>query len=191
MKIYIKNMVCDRCSLAVGNVLENIGLRYASIDLGEIDFADYHGAKLPDDVETLLSDDLEALGFSILGDKKSKLIEDIKKSCLDYIQHIEESDKKVLSDHIGSAIQLEYNYLSHLFSVVEGITIEQYFIRLRVEKVKELLVYGEMALGEIAFQLGYSSVAHLSGQFKKVTGLTPSYFRSLKNQKLRYSIDKL
>ena len=191
MKIYIKNMVCDRCCLVVGNVLKNIGLRYTSIDLGEIDFADYHGAKLPDDVETLLSDDLEALGFSILSDKKSKLIEDIKKSCLDYIQHIEESDKKVLSDHISSAIQLEYNYLSHLFSVVEGITIEQYFIRLRVEKVKELLVYGEMALGEIAFQLGYSSVAHLSGQFKKVTGLTPSYFRSLKDQKLRYSLDKL
>ena len=191
MKIYIKNMVCDRCCFVVGNVLKNIGLRYASIDLGEIDFADYHGAKLPDDVETLLSDDLEALGFSILSDKKSKLIEDIKKSCLDYIQHIEESDKKVLSDHISSAIQLEYNYLSHLFSVVEGITIEQYFIRLRVEKVKELLVYGEMALGEIAFQLGYSSVAHLSGQFKKVTGLTPSYFRSIKNQKLRYSLDKL
>ncbi len=191
MKIYVKNMVCDRCCLVVGDALKNIGLRYASIDLGEIDFADYHGAKLPDDVETLLSDDLEALGFSILSDKKSKLIEDIKKSCLDYIQHIEESDKKVLSDHISSAIQLEYNYLSHLFSVVEGITIEQYFIRLRVEKVKELLVYGEMALGEMAFQLGYSSVAHLSGQFKKVTGLTPSYFRSLKNQKLRYSIDKL
>lgn len=191
MKIYIKNMVCDRCSLAVGNVLKNIGLRYASIDLGEIDFTDYHGEKLPGDVETLLSDDLEALGFSILSDKKSKLIEDIKKSCLDYIQHIEALDKKVLSDHICGAIALEYNYLSHLFSVVEGITIEQYFIRLRVEKVKELLVYGEMALGEIAFQLGYSSVAHLSGQFKKVTGLTPSYFRSLKNQKLRYSLDKL
>ena len=191
MKIYIKNMVCDRCCLVVGNVLKNIGLRYASIDLGEIDFADYHGEKLPDDVESLLSGDLEALGFSILSDKKSKLIEDIKKSCLDYIQHIEESDKKVLSDHISSAVQLEYNYLSHLFSVVEGITIEQYFIRLRVEKVKEFLVYGEMALGEIAFQLGYSSVAHLSGQFKKVTGLTPSYFRSLKNQKLRYSLDKL
>ncbi|NQZ53932.1 MAG: helix-turn-helix transcriptional regulator [Piscirickettsiaceae bacterium] len=191
MKIYIKNMVCDRCCLVVGNVLKNIGLRYASIDLGEIDFADYHGAKLPDNVETLLSNDLEDVGFSILSDKKSKLIEDIKKSCLDYIQHIEELDKKVLSDHISNAIALEYNYLSNLFSVVEGITIEQYFIRLRVEKVKELLIYGEMALGEIAFQLGYSSVAHLSGQFKKVSGLTPSYFRSLKNLKLRHSLDKL
>lgn len=191
MKIYIKNMVCDRCCLVVENVLNNLGLRYASIDLGVIDFADFQGATLPDNIKRLLSEDLEALGFSILNDKKSQLIEDIKKSCLDYIQHIQESDKKVLSDHISSAVQLEYNYLSHLFSVVEGSTIEQYFIRLRVEKVKEFLIYGEMALGEIAFQLGYSSVAHLSGQFKKVTGLTPSSFRALKNEKLRYSLDKL
>ncbi|NRB41783.1 MAG: helix-turn-helix transcriptional regulator [Pseudomonadales bacterium] len=191
MKIYIKNMVCDRCCLAVAEILKNRGLRYASIDLGEIDFSDYQGARLPEDVEALLRDDLEALGFSILGDMKSKLIEAIKKSCLDYIQHIDVADKKVLSEHISRAIQLEYNYLSHLFSVVEGITIEQYFIRLRVEKVKELLVYGEMALGEIAFQLGYSSVAHLSGQFKKITGLTPSYFRTLKDEKLRSSLDKL
>ena len=168
MKIYIKNMVCDRCCFVVGNVLKNIGLRYASIDLGEIDFADYHGAKLPDNVETLLSDDLEALGFSILSDKKSKLIEDIKKSCLDYIQHIEVSDKKVLSDHISSAIQLEYNYLSHLFSVVEGITIEQYFIRLRVEKVKELLVYGEMALGEIAFSFLAFHADHYLTAFREL-----------------------
>jgi len=191
MKIYIKNMVCDRCCLVVRYALEKRGLKYASIDLGVIDFADYHGEKLSKDMETVLSDDLEKLGFSILSDKKSKLIEGIKKSCLDYIQHFDESEKTVLSDHISSAVKLEYNYLSHLFSVVEGITIEQYFIRLRVEKVKELLVYGELALGEIAFQLGYSSVAHLSGQFKKLTGLTPSYFRTLKNQKLRDSLDKL
>jgi len=191
MKIYIKNMVCDRCCLAVGDLLVNKGLKYAFIDLGEIDFSHYQDEKSPGEVEALLSDDLEALGFSILGDKKSKLIEAIKQSCLNYIQRVDVSEKKVLSDHISSAIQLEYNYLSHLFSVVEGITIEQYFIRLRVEKVKELLVYGEMAIGEIAFQFGYSSVAHLSGQFKKVTGLTPSYFRTLKNQKLRCSLDKL
>lgn len=184
-------MVCDRCCLAVKNVLNNMDLSYASVDLGEIDFADYQGAKLSDDVKILLGADLDALGFAILNDKKSKLIEAIKKSCLEYLQHIDGVDKKVLSEHISQAVQREYNYLSHLFSVVEGITIEQYFIRLRVEKVKELLVYGEMALGEIAFQLDYSSVAHLSGQFKKVTGLTPSYFRSLKNQKLRNSLDKL
>ena len=191
MKIYIKNMVCDRCCLVVSNVLKNIGLRYASIDLGEVDFADYYGDQLSDDRHKLLSDELEVLGFSVLSDKKSKLVGDIKLLCLDYIKKIENTNKKILSEHISSAIQLEYNYLSHLFSVVEGITIEQYFIRLRVEKVKELLLYEEMALGEIAFHLGYSSVAHLSSQFKKVTGLTPSYFRSLKNQKLRSSLDKL
>lgn len=191
MKIYIKNMVCDRCCLVISNVLKNKGLRYASIDLGEVDFADYYGDQLSPDIHKLLSDELDSLGFSILSDNKSKLIEHIKIICLEYIQKIENPDKKVLSEHISNAMQLEYNYLSHLFSVVEGITIEQYFIRLRVEKVKELLVYEEMTLGEIAFHLGYSSVAHLSGQFKKLTGLTPSHFRSLKNKKLRSSLDKL
>jgi AraC family transcriptional regulator len=191
MKIYIKNMVCDRCCLVVGNILKNIGLKYSSIDLGVIDFAEHHGAKLAENIGALLSEDLEVLGFSILSDKKSKLIEDIKIACLDYIHRIEKLDKKVLSDHISIATQLEYNYLSHLFSVIEGVTIEQYFIRLRVEKVKEMLIYEEETLGEIAFRLGYSSVAHLSGQFKKLTGLTPSYFRTLKNQKMRLSLDKL
>jgi len=191
MKIYIKNMVCDRCSLAVGNLLTTMGLTYLSIDLGEVDFADYHGDKLAKDVEQQLAANLEALGFSILSDNKSKLIEDIKKSCLDYLIHIEQPTKQLLSEHISSDLLLEYNYLSNLFSVIEGITIEQYFIRLRVEKVKELLVYGELALKEISFQLGFSSVAHLCGQFKKVTGLTPSHFRSLKDQKLRQSLDQL
>jgi AraC-like DNA-binding protein len=191
MKIYIKNMVCDRCCLAVKNVLDNRSLQYAAIILGEVDFADYYGEKLSHDTIVLLSADLENLGFSILGDKKSKLIENIKKSCLDYIQNSEASNKTALSEHISFTVKREYNYLSHLFSVIEGITIEQYFIRLRVEKVKELLAYGELALGEITFQLGYSSTAHLSAQFKKITGLTPSYFRTLKNQKLRHSLDKL
>jgi AraC-like DNA-binding protein len=184
-------MVCDRCCLVVKNVLDSIGLKYAGIVLGEVDFADYHNEKSSNDLIILLSDDLERLGFSILNDKKSKLIEDIKTSCLDYIQHSETLSQKSLSVHISNAVKREYNYLSHLFSVTEGITIEQYFIRLRVEKVKEFLIYGELALGEISFQLGYSSVAHLSGQFKKITGLTPSYFRTLKDQKLRCSLDKL
>ena len=184
-------MVCDRCCFAVKNVLDNMGLKYASIELGEIDFAEYYGEQIPNQLALSLSADLESLGFSILSDKNSKLIEKIKKSCLDYINRIEATNKKTLSEHISSDIKLEYNYFSHLFSVIEGITIEQHFIRLRVEMVKELLVYGELSLGEIAFQLGYSSVAHLSGQFKKITGLTPSYFRKLKNQKLRCSLDKL
>ena len=191
MKIYIKNMVCDRCTLAVKTLLENSDLQYASITLGEIDFAENYGDSLPSNALSLLSNDLEELGFSILSDKKSKLIESIKNSCLDYLKHFDISNKITLSQHISDAVKLEYNYLSHLFSVIEGVTIEQHFIKLRVEKVKELLVYDELALGEIAFQLGFSSVAHLSGQFKKITGLTPSYFRTVKNQKLRYSLDKL
>jgi AraC-like DNA-binding protein len=191
MKIYIKNMVCDRCTLAVKTLLENSDLQYASITLGEIDFAENYGDSLPSNALSLLSNDLEELGFSILSDKKSKLIESIKNSCLDYLKYFDISNKITLSQHISDTVKLEYNYLSHLFSVIEGVTIEQHFIKLRVEKVKELLVYDELALGEIAFQLGYSSVAHLSGQFKKITGLTPSYFRALKNQKLRYSLDKL
>ena len=191
MKIYIKNMVCDRCTLAVKTLLENSDLQYVSITLGEVDFAENYGDSLPSNALSLLSNDLEELGFSILSDKKSKLIESIKNSCLDYLKHFDISNKITLSQHISDAVKLEYNYLSHLFSVIEGVTIEQHFIKLRVEKVKELLVYDELALGEIAFQLGYSSVAHLSGQFKKITGLTPSYFRTVKNQKLRYSLDKL
>lgn len=191
MKIYIKNMVCDRCTLAVKTLLENSDLQYASITLGEIDFAENYGDSLPSNALSLLSNDLGELGFSILSDKKSMLIESIKNSCLDYLKHFDISNKITLSQHISDAVKLEYNYLSHLFSVIEGVTIEQHFIKLRVEKVKELLVYDELALGEIAFQLGFSSVAHLSGQFKKITGLTPSYFRTVKNQKLRYSLDKL
>ena len=191
MKIYVKNMVCDRCNMMVKDILENMDLRYASVDLGEIDFGDYYGDNLSDDHQNILSDALETLGFSILSDKKSKLIGDAKIACLNYLSNIENPNKKNLSEHLSSAIGLEYNYISNVFSSVEGITIEQYFIRLRVEKVKELLVYGELSLGEIAFQVGYSSVAHLSRQFKKSTGLTPSHFRSLKDKKMRYSLDKL
>lgn len=184
-------MVCSRCCLAVKDILNKMGLSSLSVNLGEVDFADYYGEKLSDEIGNLLSEELKALGFSILNNKKSKLIEDIKISCLDYIAQTEQAGKKVLSAHISSTIGLEYNYLSNLFSVVEGITIEQYYIRLRIEKVKELLLYGDKTLQEIAFLLGYSSVAHLSGQFKKITGLTPSYFRTLKNQKLRLFLDKL
>jgi AraC-like DNA-binding protein len=177
--------------MMVKDILENIDLRYVSVDLGEIDFGNHYGGNLSNDQQKILSNALENLGFSILSDKKSKLIEDAKILCLNYLSNIEDPDKKNLSEHLSAAMGLEYNYISNVFSSVEGITIEQHFIRLRVEKVKELLVYGELSLGEIAFQVGYSSVAHLSRQFKKSTGLTPSHFRSLKDKKMRYSLDKL
>lgn len=191
MKIYIKNMVCERCRLAVISILHSNALQYSSVQLGVIDFDDTYGAQLPDEVQKSLAEQLNDMGFSLLNDKTSKLIENIKIACLDFLQHVEKPDKTILSKHITATIPLEYNYLSNIFSEVEGITIEQYFIRLRVEKAKEFLVYNEMSISEIAFQLGYSSVAHLSGQFKKVTGLTPGYFRTLKNEKLRSPLDKL
>ncbi len=191
MKITIKNMVCDRCCLVVSNILKDLNLQARTVVLGEVDFGDVYGEQLASEVQVLLTIKLEEYGFELLNNKKSKLIETIKIACIDYIQRAEEFNKEKLSSHISKALKRDYNYLSQLFSGVEGVTIEQYFIRLRIEKVKELLVYDEFKLSEIAFQLGYSSVAHLSGQFKKVTGLTPSHFRSLKNEKKRHSIDKL
>ncbi|WP_198360694.1 helix-turn-helix domain-containing protein [Thalassotalea crassostreae] len=175
----------------VKKILDDRNLKYASIMLGEIDFGDYHGNKLDIDIISSLADDLNTVGFSILNDTKSKLIESIKRSCLDYIQQYDPLNSNVLSEYLSHSVSREYNYLSNLFSATEGITIEQHFIQLRIEKVKELLIYGEMSLGEVAFQLGFSSVAHLSGQFKKITGLTPSYFRALRSQKMRTSLDKL
>ena len=191
MKVYIKNMVCQRCRLAVINILQELSLAYASVQLGVIDFDNHYGQQLPQALEKSLANKLHNLGFSLLSDKTSKLIENIKLSCFDFLNQLESTPKTTLSKHITATNHLEYNYLSNIFSVVEGITIEQYFIRLRIEKVKELLVYDEISIAEIAYQLGYSSVAHLSGQFKKVTGLTPSYFRSLKDEKLRSPLDKL
>ena len=191
MKVYIKNMVCNLCCFAVINILKSLGLQYSTVNLGEVDFANYYGDKLPNDSQKLLFDELDVLGFSVLSDKKSILIETIKISCLDYLKQMENPERENLSKHITNTIPLEYNYLSNIFSVVEGITIEQYFIRLRVEQVKEFLVYDELTTSEISFQLGYSSVAHLSAQFKKITGLTPGHFRLLKNEKLRSSLDKL
>jgi AraC-like DNA-binding protein len=191
MKIYIKNMVCHRCCLAVAEVLKTLELAYLSIDLGVIDFADYQGDKLSDANHTLLLQALENLGFAILSDNKSKIIEQIKRLCLLHLQQQTQTEKQTLSQFIHTGIQRDYNYLSQLFSSVEGITIEGYFISLRGEKVKEMLFYEELSLSEIAYKLGYSSVAHLCGQFKKITGLTPSQFRALKEQNKRVGLDDL
>lgn len=184
-------MVCERCCLAVSNTLENIDMRYESVSLGEIDFADIYGKELPSDLYIKLRTELENLGFLILNNKKSKLIESVKIICLEYIDNIESLNGQKLSNYLSERTQLEYNYVSNIFSAVEGVSIEKYFIRLRIEKVKELLVYAEMSTGEISFHLGFSNVAHLSTQFKKQTGLTPGHFRKLKNEKLRVPLDSL
>ena len=145
------------------------------------------------DVEQLerFRNKIEPLGFELINDKKSRLVESIKKNVIAFVGQQETPEKTKISDHLHDRLNRDYTYLSNLFSAVEGVTIEQYFINQKIEKTKEYLVYDELTLTEIAFRLGYSSVAHLSRQFKKVTGLTPSHFKRLRDSKQRKSIDKV
>ncbi|ESU22850.1 AraC family transcriptional regulator [Flavobacterium enshiense DK69] len=186
MKVYVKNMVCHRCVLAVQTILDNLNLNYKSVTLGEIEFQDSLGS----DNKEKLSQELQAIGFELIDDKKNQLIERIKSAIITHIHHDKELIKINLSDFLASELGYEYNYLSNLFSEVEGTTIEKYVILQKIEKVKELIVYDELSLKEIASLLGYSSVAYLSNQFKKVTGLTPSHFKIIGQQK-RVPLDHL
>jgi AraC family transcriptional regulator len=172
MTLYIKNMVCNRCVMVVKQVLEAQGLHPDAVVLGE---ATLKEDTLTDEQQRKLDAALVDYGFERIDDRKSRLIEAIKKKVLSLIHHPEENDKKLnWSALLANELHYEYNYLSNLFSSIEGITLEQYIIRQKIERVKELLFYDELTLSEIADRLGYSSVAHLSAQFKKVTGLTPS-----------------
>lgn len=170
--LYIKNMVCDRCKLVVRQELEKQGLHPEKITLGEITLREDN---VPPDVLRKLEAALLGLGFERIDDRKARLIESIKSKVIELIHHGEPAQRKFnWSAILSEALHYEYNYLSALFSSVEGITLEQYIIRQKIEKVKELLFYDELNLSEIAHKLGYSSAAHLSGQFKKITGFSPS-----------------
>jgi AraC family transcriptional regulator len=170
--LYIKNMVCNRCIMVVQQELERHGLHPEKVSLGEVTIKENN---LSADLQSKLDTALISLGFERIDDRKARLIESIKNKV---IQHIHHSDKINLkfnwSGILSEEMHYEYNYLSNLFSGVEGITLEQYIIKQKIEKVKELLFYDELNLSEIAAKLGYSSVAHLSAQFKKITGFTPS-----------------
>jgi AraC family transcriptional regulator len=187
--LYIKNMVCDRCKLVVRQELEKLGLPPVKITLGEV--------TLPGPVDTAVlkkfDDGLRALGFERIDDRKARLIESIKSKIIEIIHYGNPGDRKFnWSDILAESLHYEYNYLSNLFSSVEGITLEQYIIRQKIEKVKELLFYDELNLSEIAHKLGYSSVAHLSGQFKKVTGFTPSELKKSREiEQSRKSLDNI
>lgn len=175
--IYIKNMVCDRCIKVVKEELEKMGLVVEDIKLGNVTVSNPEAIKDIRVVEKALVEN----GFELLVDSKAQTIEKIKTEIIKLIQSGElESLNVNISDYIIEKVGKDYPYLSHLFSSVESITIEKYFILQRIEKVKELLVYNERNLTEIAYKLGYSSVQYLSNQFKKVTGLTPSHFKQLK-----------
>ena len=184
--IFIKNMVCDRYIMVVQNELEKLGLDAKNIKLGEV--------ILSKEITSLekenLSKTLEPLGLEVIDDNKGRIIEKIKNIIIDLVHHQDSDVKTNLSDVLSDKLHHDYNYLSNLFSEVEGTTIEKYFIAQKVEKVKELLVYDELSLSEIANRLNYSSVAYLSNQFKKVTGLTPSHFKQIKEDK-RKPLDKV
>lgn len=170
-------MVCNRCITAVKQELENLHLSPVTISLGEVELA-----KTPSEKQLAqLKIRLEELGFELLDDNKKKIIEKIKNIVIKKIHHSELEEQERFSDLLAHSIRKDYSYLSNLFSEVEGITIEKYIINQKIEKVKELLVYDELSLSEIAYRLDYSSVAHLSAQFKEITGLTASHFKKIGN----------
>ena len=186
MQVYIKNMVCNRCKMVVKSELEQLGLQPLTVELGEVELEEEWTTEEKERVDARLRE----LGFELIDDKKSRLIERVKNLVIELVHHSDETLKMNVSDYLMQFIPMEYNYLSNLFSEVEGTTIEKFYIAQRIERVKELLVYDELSLSEIADQMGYSSVAYLSTQFKKVVGLTPSHFKSIKAAK-RKSLDLL
>lgn len=181
MTVYIKNMVCNRCVMVVRDCLEREGFTVNSVRLGEAEIA----GELSEAQKTRLTERLRALGFELLEDRKSRIIEAVKNSIVELVYGSEDLPAVNLSDYLADKLRLDYKYLSSLFSETQGRTVEKFFIAQKIERVKELLVYDELTLSEIAYRLGYSSVAHLSAQFKRVTGLTPSYYKRSGGRKRR------
>ncbi|SMO68969.1 AraC-type DNA-binding protein [Solitalea koreensis] len=179
-------MVCNRCVKVVKEEIEKLGYSIENIKLGEVELREEEN--LVNKVQ--LKEVLESNGFELLDDRKTQLVEKIKNVIVELIHHSKDHLKTNVSEYISQKVGSDYSNLSNLFSSVEGITIEKYLILQRIERAKELLVYDELTLSEIAFELGYSSVAHLSAQFKKTTGLTPSHFKKLSDHK-RMSLDHL
>ncbi|HEY3389143.1 MAG TPA: helix-turn-helix domain-containing protein [Prolixibacteraceae bacterium] len=181
MKLYIKNMVSNRCKMIVKSELEDFGLHFVIVDLGEVEIME----NISEDQRFQLNLSLERSGLGLLDDKKRVLVEKIKNIVVDLVYYAEERPKVNLSDFISGKLAYDYTYLANLFSDSQHTTIEHFFLTHKIERVKEMLVYDELSLTEIAYQLHYSSVAHLSNQFKRMTGLTPSVYKNLriKNRK--------
>ena len=186
MHLYIKNMVCNRCIMVVNQELDKLKLQTIQVRMGEVELTN-----APTDKQLLkLNERLKELGFELLDTQKQKQIEKTKNLLIKKVQSGEVQEHFSIIDFLSKSLNKDYSYISRLFSEVEGITIEQFYILQKIEKVKELLVYDELNLSEISFKLGYSSVAHLSAQFKKVTGLTPTHFKKMGNHN-RKSLDKV
>ena len=186
MKIYVKNMVCSRCKMVVKDELKKIGLHFIIVDLGEIEIME----NISDEKRALLRKGLANSGLELMDDKKAILIEKIKNVIIEMVHYSDEMPKVNYSDYISEKLHHDYTYLSNIFSEVKGMTIQQFIINHKIERAKELLLYDEYNLTEISYKLNYSSVAHLSNQFKKVTGLTPSHFKKLK-EKRRNPIEEI
>ena len=180
MILYVKYMVSLRCKMVVEQVLQNIGLHCVKVDLGSIEILE----TISDSKKEELDKMLKSYGLQLLDDHRNILIEKIKVVIIEMIHYSEDMPKMNYSDYIGEKLEYDYTYLANTFSEVKGITIQQYIINHKIERVKELLLYEDLNLTEISYKLHYSSVAHLSNQFKKITGLTPSYFKHLKKKKL-------
>ncbi|KAF0132222.1 MAG: AraC family transcriptional regulator [Bacteroidetes bacterium] len=179
MKLYIKYMVSLRCKMVVKEELRNLGLHFIAVDLGEVEIFE----ELSNEQHLQLKENLLRSGLELLDDKKNILIERIKAVIVEMIHYSEEMPKINYSDHISEKLNQDYTYLSNIFSEVKGITIQQYIIFHKIERVKELLLYDELTLTEISYRMQYSSVAHLSNQFKKVTGLTPTFYKQLRQKR--------
>lgn len=172
-------MVCRRCIMAVETVLEKLGHAFLSVELGEVKLLQ----PITDKEKAAIATHLKTFGFELIDDKNTQLISQVKTLIIDLIYHKDNDLNINLSEYLSQNLAQDYSSISNLFSEIEGTTIEKYFIHQKIERVKELLVYDEMSLSEIAFSLNYSSVGYLSNQFKKITGLTPTHFRQLKDKK--------
>jgi AraC-like DNA-binding protein len=186
LKLYIKYMVSLRCKMMVKEELKKLGIKHSIIDLGLVETLE----DITKQQHEQLKENLSRSGLELLDDKKSILIERIKNVIVEMVHYSDELPEKNYSDYIAEKLDYDYTYLSNIFSEVKGITIQQFIIINKIEKVKELLLYDELNLTEIAWKLHYSSVAHLSNQFKKITGLSPSYYKQLK-QKRKANLENL
>lgn len=179
MKLYIKFMVSLRCKMMVKEELKKLGLHFIVVELGEVDVMEELTLQQRIDLKAGL---LQS-GLELMDDKKAVLIEKIKNVIIEMVHYADEFPKTNYSDYISEKLSHDYTYLSNIFSEVKGITIQQFIIIHKIERAKELLLYDELNLTEISYRLNYSSVAHLSNQFKKITGLTPSHFKALKDKR--------
>jgi AraC-like DNA-binding protein len=178
MKLNIKKMVSNRCKIIVKSELEKLGINFIRVDLGGVELME----SVSDEQIDLLNAGLVRSGLALLNDRKSILIEKIKIVIIEIVHYSDEQLKINFSDYLSEKLNYNYTYLANLFSENQGITIEHYFLKHRIERVKELLIYDDLNITEIAYKVHFSSVGHLSNQFKKLTGLTPTQYKHLKNK---------